>query len=94
MLGIRAEAITVEDAPREDSIRARVVVLEPLGSHNLLTVQSGDDVLKVATPPHLFREADADVWLRLEPERIRWLDRTTGNAIATPAERQVASASA
>jgi multiple sugar transport system ATP-binding protein len=91
LLGIRAETITVEDEPREDSIQATVVVLEPLGSHNLLTVSSGDDMLKVATPPNVFRPADADVWLRLEPERIRWMDRGTGDAIAL-GEKQVAAA--
>jgi multiple sugar transport system ATP-binding protein len=93
LLGIRAEAITVEDEPREDTIRATVIVLEPLGSHNLLTVRSGEDMLKVATPPHLFRPIDSDVWLRIEPERIRWMDRETGDAIASPG-RQVAAAPA
>ena len=94
LLGIRAEAITVEDEPREDTIRATVIVLEPLGSHNLLTVRSGEDMLKVATPPHLFRPIDADVWLRIEPERIRWMDRETGDAIAATHGRQVAAAPA
>jgi multiple sugar transport system ATP-binding protein len=94
LLGIRAEAITVEDEPREDTIRATVIVLEPLGSHNLLTVRSGEDMLKVATPPHLFRPIDADVWLRIEPERIRWMDRATGDAIAASPGRQVAAAPA
>jgi multiple sugar transport system ATP-binding protein len=93
LLGIRAEAITVEDEPREDLIRATVIVLEPLGSHNLLTVKSGDDMLKIATPPHLFRPIDSDVWLHIEPERIRWMDRETGDAIA-PAGKQVAAAPA
>ena len=46
LLGIRAESMAVEDEPRGASIRATVIVLEPLGSHNLLTVQSGDDLLK------------------------------------------------
>jgi multiple sugar transport system ATP-binding protein len=81
LLGIRAEAITVEDQPSDHAIRATVNVLEPLGSHNLLTVKSGEDTLKVATPPHVFRAEDSDVWLRLEPERIRWMDRTTGDAV-------------
>jgi multiple sugar transport system ATP-binding protein len=94
LLGIRAEAITVEDEPREDSIRATVIVLEPLGSHNLLTVKSGEDMLKIATPPHLFRPIDSDVWLHIEPERIRWMDRETGDAIAPPAGKQVAAAPA
>ena len=58
-----------------------MLVLEPLGSHNLLTVQSGDDLLKVATPPHLFRPIESEVWLRIEPARIRWMDRETRSAI-------------
>ena len=92
LLGIRAEAIMVEDEPSENAIRATVLVLEPLGSHNLLTVRSGKDMLKVATPPHLFRPVDSDVWLRLEPERIRWMDRATGDAIAARADPPMAGA--
>ena len=91
---VEGVAITVEDEPRPDSIRATVIVLEPLGSHNLLTVRSGDDTLKVATPPHVFRPVDSDVWLRLEPERIRWMDRETGDAIAVSAGKEVAAAPA
>jgi multiple sugar transport system ATP-binding protein len=80
LLGVRAEAITVEDEPAEDTVRATVLVLEPLGSHNLLTVKSGDDVLKVSTPPHLFRPLESDVWLRLQHDRVRWMDAGTGEA--------------
>ena len=40
-LGIRAEAIEVEPEPGEGLIEATVIVVEPLGSHNLLTVKSG-----------------------------------------------------
>src|SRR5690349_16985205 len=47
-LGIRAEAIAVEAHPGDQLIRAAVVVNEPLGSHNLITVRAGDDVLKVS----------------------------------------------
>jgi len=69
-----------------------VIVVEPLGSHNLLTVKTGDDLLKVSTPPHLFPEPDSSIWLRLEPERIRWMDSETGHAIqlADPAAAPVA----
>jgi multiple sugar transport system ATP-binding protein len=86
LLGIRAEAIGVETSPADGLVRARVVVLEPLGSHNLLTVRCGDDVLKVSVRPDLFPTVDSDVWLRLEPSRIRWMDRETGAAISTGSE--------
>jgi multiple sugar transport system ATP-binding protein len=86
VLGIRAEAIGVEAKPDEGSIRATVVVVEPLGSHNLLTVQTGNDLVKVSTRPTFFPEPGSDVWLRLEPERIRWMDRDTREALHTGAE--------
>ena len=48
VLGFRAESIQVATSPVEGAIRATVVVVEPLGSHNLLTVRTGDDMLKVS----------------------------------------------
>jgi multiple sugar transport system ATP-binding protein len=84
VLGIRAEAIVVEPNPGEGLVQANVIVVEPLGSHNLLTVKSGDDLLKVSTSPHLFPQPDSSVWLRIEPHRIRWMDPDSGAAIDTP----------
>jgi multiple sugar transport system ATP-binding protein len=81
VLGIRAEAIGVEEQPGEGLIRAEVIVVEPLGSHNLLTVRTGDDLLKVSARPRFFPAPHSDVWLRLEPERIRWMDRETRAAL-------------
>ena len=86
LLGIRAESIGVETAGADGLVQAKVIVLEPLGSYNLLTVRCGEDTLKVSVQPNLFPLADSDVWLRLEPERIRWMDRDTGVAIRTGTE--------
>lgn len=67
---------------------AKLIVLEPLGSHNLLTVQLGDDLLKVSSPPDRFPAPGSDVWLRLEPGKIRWMDRQTRGILdATSAQR-------
>ena len=60
VLGIRAEAIVVRAEAGEGLIEATVLVVEPLGSHNLLTVQTGDDLLKVSTRPTFFPEPGAD----------------------------------
>ena len=81
VLGIRAESIQVQTASGGGAIRATVVVVEPLGSHNLLTVRTGEDMLKVSAPPDLFPAPDTDVWLRIAPERIRWMSAGTGTAI-------------
>jgi multiple sugar transport system ATP-binding protein len=85
VLGIRAESIVVEQEPGDGLIEAKVIVVEPLGSHNLLTVQSGEDTLKVSTSPDLFPEPGSSVWLGLEPNRIRWMDPETGTAIDSAA---------
>jgi multiple sugar transport system ATP-binding protein len=86
LLGIRAESIGVEVDPSDGLVRATVIVLEPLGSHNLLTVRCGEDLVKVSIRPELFPQVDSDVWLRLEPGRIRWMDRASGEAIHTGKE--------
>lgn len=85
ILGIRAEAIEVETTAVQGLIRASVVVLEPLGSHNLLTVRSGNDSLKVSTRPDLFLSPGSDVWLRIAPGRIRWMDGETRRALSAAA---------
>jgi multiple sugar transport system ATP-binding protein len=81
VLGIRAESIQVQTEPCDGAIRASVVVVEPLGSHNLLTVRTGGDTLKVSAPADHFPAPDSDVWLRIAPERIRWMSAGTGTAI-------------
>ena len=90
LLGIRAESIGVETERSDGLVRADVIVLEPLGSHNLVTVRCGEDTLKVSIRPELFPQVDSHLWLRLEPARIRWMDRETGAAIHTGAEELAA----
>ena len=84
VLGIRAEAIGVEHAPVDGSIAANVVVVEPLGSHNLLTVRVGEDLVKVSTRPDVFPDPGSEIWLRLEPDRVRWMDAETRAALTPP----------
>ena len=56
----------------------RVLVVEPLGSQNLLTVNIGEDTVKVATHPTFRVAPDEDVWLRFPADKIRWVDRDSG----------------
>jgi hypothetical protein len=44
----------------------------------LLTVQSGADTLKIAARADLFPPPESDIWLEIEAEQIRWMDRATG----------------
>ncbi len=80
-LGIRSENIDPLDAPTESALPARVIVAEPLGSHTLLTVKLGDAIVKVNAHPDSAFRSGQDVWLRLIPEKIRWMDKETGQAL-------------
>jgi multiple sugar transport system ATP-binding protein len=81
LLGIRAENIEIGGSRTAAALRARVLVVEPLGSHNLVTLQLGDQQLKATTRPDERISADQEVALHLDAGRIRWLDRETGIAV-------------
>ena len=80
LLGIRAENVELHPAPSDRSVPGRVLVVEPLGSHNLVTVQIGDEQLKATTRPDERPDRDQEVGVTIDATRIRWLD----------AEREVA----
>ncbi|NUQ37458.1 MAG: ABC transporter ATP-binding protein [Caldilineales bacterium] len=74
ILGIRAESMETLASPAGDALMACVLVVEPLGSQNLLTVAFGAHRIKVSTHPSFETRADADVWLRFPADKIRWID--------------------
>jgi multiple sugar transport system ATP-binding protein len=73
-VGIRAENMEVFQEPSQDALQVEVLVVEPLGSQNLLTVQIGDEVVKVATHPTMRVDTGMDIWLRFPADKIRWVD--------------------
>ncbi len=84
IVGIRAENITVHQEPAPQSLTATVLVSEPLGSQQLLTVQVGQDVLKVATAPEPLLAAGQTVGLTLVGQKLRLFDKETGKALPVP----------
>jgi multiple sugar transport system ATP-binding protein len=82
VLGIRAENIEVVPVGGE-GLTGRCLVVEPLGSHNLVTLKFGDEQLKAVTRPDSPVGPDDDVGLRIDTGRIRWLDAESGEAIAS-----------
>ena len=81
VIGIRPEHIAVEFTPGPAAVPGTVSVLEPIGSHQLLTVQVGGDLIKVAVPPEFAADPGTAVWLRFDPRRVRLMDPQTGQAV-------------
>jgi len=80
-LGIRAENITASATPVAGALCGEVLVIEPLGSHNLITVQVQGERVKVNTHADAPFAPGQAIWLRLAQDKIRWMDRATGQAI-------------
>jgi len=80
LLGIRPENIRTGEGP----FRGRVLVVEPLGSHALLTVMVGKDSIKVVAPADTTLRADEELRLAPEPHKIRWMDAASGKALMAP----------
>jgi multiple sugar transport system ATP-binding protein len=80
LMGIRPESIRIG----EGSIAGRIVVAEPLGSHTLLTVSIGSETIKVIAPADSTFRPDEGIRLAPESHKIRWMDASSGDAIAAP----------
>ena len=81
LMGIRAENMETLSKPAKDALQVEVLVVEPLGSQNLLTVRIGNDLVKVATHPTFRASSGSDIWLRFPAEKIRWVDRDNGKVL-------------
>lgn len=79
--GIRAENMEALSRPAEDALKVTVLVVEPLGSQNLLTIRIGGDIIKVSTHPDFRAVPDQDIWIRFPSDKIRWIDRDSGKTL-------------
>ncbi len=81
LLGMRPENLMLSPKLQPNTLPALVLVVEPLGSHKLLTMQVGSETAKVSVPPDQPVSAGDQVWLHFDPGKIRWMDAATGEAI-------------
>jgi multiple sugar transport system ATP-binding protein len=71
LVGIRAENIEARTEAFDGAVQARAQVVEPLGSHLLVTASLGGQWLKVTTPVDFPAQPGRDLWLRFEPAKLR-----------------------
>ncbi|MBV9134742.1 MAG: ABC transporter ATP-binding protein [Chloroflexi bacterium] len=83
LVGIRAENLQAFTSPPagEGALKAETVVVEPLGSHNLVTATVEGQVLKVVTRTDFAVQPGAPIWLEPEPDKLRWLRAADGTRL-------------
>jgi len=77
MLGVRPEDL----APAENGFGFRVQVVEPLGSHLLLTGTTEGQPLRVVVPPDTVVRTGETIALRPDVAHIAWMHPETGEAL-------------
>lgn len=80
-VGIGLDISRLGNEPNPDMTSLRERVVEALGAQNLLTVQIGADIVKVATHPTFEVDPGTDVWLRFPADKIRWVDRDSSRVL-------------
>src|SRR5918995_1849942 len=71
LVGIRAENIRAEVEPFPDALQARTRVVEPLGSHLLITADVGEPPIKITAPADFPAHPNRELWLRFDPAKVR-----------------------
>ena len=74
-VGVRAENIEVVREGRDGALPAEVSVVEPLGSHLLVTLLLGGQVLKATTRADFQIHSRDQVWLHVDPADVRLVGR-------------------
>jgi multiple sugar transport system ATP-binding protein len=85
VMGIRPEHIQIAAPADPNSLRGRVILIENLGMHYLVSVEihntrSGKTILRVLIPSDR-RWHTEDIALMIPPQHIHWFDINTGNSL-------------
>ena len=79
-LGLRGEDAALSPS-LDGAIPFNVRVVEPMGSHILLTGTILDQPARIVVPPTTRVEAGERVGLSVDPRRLTWIDAHTGKAL-------------
>ena len=84
LVGVRAENMELMPGSTPDALNGRVLVVEPLGSFQLVTLAVGKQRLKVSAPVHAKFDAGQEVRIRVMPGSLRLLRPATNRQPARP----------
>jgi multiple sugar transport system ATP-binding protein len=77
-LGIRPEDIEVAASATADWDEARTIVVEPMGSETLLTLERRSQRIVARVAGDRMFEPDQPAWIRLPPDRVLVFDASSG----------------
>lgn len=78
MLGIRPEGVLVSSVAQPGFIEVEAHIIEPLGSHDIVDLRIGDEMLRARTRSGDVKRAGDKVFARIDPAQAHFFDMATG----------------
>lgn len=76
-LGIRPEALFLKHDKAQGHVEGKSTNVESLGSHDIVDVQLGENIMRVRTESGFVKGAGQPVWVGIDPEQAHFFDNET-----------------
>jgi multiple sugar transport system ATP-binding protein len=80
-VGVRPEAISVAHEGRENYLPVEAHIIEPLGSHDIVDLKIGSQMLRARTRSGFVGHAGDKVWIHIDPAQTHFFDQASGNSL-------------
>ncbi|MDI7861643.1 ABC transporter ATP-binding protein [Rhizobiaceae bacterium n13] len=79
-LGVRPEGVLVEHEKKDGYLPVVASIIEPLGSHDIVDLRVGSQVLRARTKSGFVPHAGEKVWISIDPSQAHFFDPANGNS--------------
>jgi len=81
VVGIRPENLLISNSKEDSIFKEKILVVEPQGSHQVIAVELGNQIVKIVAPAFPKYSADQIINVTLDHERIMLFDIDTENRL-------------
>ena len=80
-LGIRPEGVLVERESRDGYLPVEAHIIEPLGSHDIIDLKVGTQMLRARTRSGFVSRPGDKIWIRIDPSQAHFFDTASGDSL-------------
>lgn len=80
-LGVRPEAVLVSREQRDGFLPVEAHIIEPLGSHDIVDLRVGDQMLRARTKSGFVPGPGEAVWAQIDPAQAHFFNTATGTSL-------------
>jgi multiple sugar transport system ATP-binding protein len=80
-LGVRPEAVKLAREAKEDYLKAKVHVIEPLGPFDILDIKVDNQFIRAKANTRYIEKPGESVWIQLDEQRTHFFDTDTGKSL-------------